>query len=289
MAERTNYSKPYLGQLETGKRAVLPQHVAAYERALGVDLDRIAFAASAPRRVDGASLASLATILSSTRRLEDVVGVGGVLDTVRGVHQLSQVLAREARAALEAPAVRLASEISQYRGWLELAAGDQSRAARCLGTAVELARQADDPDRLAHGLSFTAYSALEAGRVKDAAALIDEALRDGRVHPLIRMYDRYQLARVHAAAGESYAAQRALIVADKAAEEAVAEEPPDAGYWYTDGLWGLYRGRVLWLLGQQNSARQEVQAGLAAMPREHREAGWAAKWVRAVQGGDVPH
>lgn len=38
MAGRANYSKPYLGQLETGARAVRAEHVAAYESALGVSL-----------------------------------------------------------------------------------------------------------------------------------------------------------------------------------------------------------------------------------------------------------
>lgn len=35
MAARTNYSKPYLGQLETGARVVRQEHVTAYEAALG--------------------------------------------------------------------------------------------------------------------------------------------------------------------------------------------------------------------------------------------------------------
>ncbi|MFB9433997.1 helix-turn-helix domain-containing protein [Streptoalloteichus tenebrarius] len=290
MAERTNYSKPYLGQLETGKREVLPHHIAAYEHALGVDIERLAYVAATPRRADSSSLASLATILSSTRRLEDAVGARGVLDTVRGFDRLSRSLAHHARSPLAGSAACLASEISQYRGWLELASGDRAAGERCLNSAITLARNADAPDRLVHGLSFKAYAALEARRVGDAAALTEEALRVRGVHPLIRVYDRYQLARVHAATGETHAAQRALVVADKAAEAAAGEEPPDAGYWYTEGLWGLHRGRVLWLLGQHQGARREVRSGLAAMPQEHRDATWAAKWVKAARGdGEVPH
>ncbi|WP_036498935.1 helix-turn-helix domain-containing protein [Nocardia aobensis] len=41
MAARTNYSKPYLGQLETGARAVRAEHVAAYELALNLPLDHV--------------------------------------------------------------------------------------------------------------------------------------------------------------------------------------------------------------------------------------------------------
>jgi transcriptional regulator with XRE-family HTH domain len=38
MARRTNYSKALLGHLETGKRTILPEHIQAYEDALGVPL-----------------------------------------------------------------------------------------------------------------------------------------------------------------------------------------------------------------------------------------------------------
>jgi len=41
MAARTNYSKPYLGQLETGARAVRSEHIAAYEAALDTSLDHL--------------------------------------------------------------------------------------------------------------------------------------------------------------------------------------------------------------------------------------------------------
>ncbi|WP_280436214.1 helix-turn-helix domain-containing protein [Nocardia carnea] len=41
MAARTHYSKPYLGQLETGARAVHAEHVAAYESALDTRLDHL--------------------------------------------------------------------------------------------------------------------------------------------------------------------------------------------------------------------------------------------------------
>ncbi|QLY32699.1 helix-turn-helix domain-containing protein [Nocardia huaxiensis] len=41
MAVRTNYSKPYLGQLETGARVVRQEHVTAYESALGISLSSL--------------------------------------------------------------------------------------------------------------------------------------------------------------------------------------------------------------------------------------------------------
>ncbi len=287
MAKLTHYSKPYLGQLETGHRPISPEHVKTYEQVLGVDIERLASVAIAPRRVDASSLADVATILSTTRRLEDAAGSAVVLPAVRGFALLAQSLTHEARSTLGSQSASLASEIAQYRGWLEVDTGDIATAKSSLDRAICLAQQANDPDRLVHGLSFKAYAALEDDRHSDAAALTDAALRVSRAHPLMRVYDFYQRARVHAVSGEPFDAQKALVLADRAAEAAADEDPPESGYWYTEGLWGLHRGRVLWLIGSRAEGAREIQQGLAAMPEEHRDAEWATKWVQAALDGDL--
>ncbi|SDD18431.1 Helix-turn-helix domain-containing protein [Actinokineospora iranica] len=284
LAGRTHYSKPLLGMLETGKRAVRPEHVRAYEQALGIDVERLAATAIAPHRVDRGSLADTATILGATRRLEDATSASAVLPAVQGLAQFGVALTLSAGSDLSQQTAALASEINQYRGSLELATGNMTAADKSLNDAISLAAESNSPDRLVHGLSFKAYAALINGRTTDAATLADRSLAVQGVHPLLRVYDLYQRARILAAAKESLAAQHALIVADRAAEAASDEEPPESGYWYTEGLWGLHRGRVLWLTGQQKQGAREVLAGLAAMPDEHREAEWATTWVRTVLG-----
>ncbi|WP_231390507.1 hypothetical protein [Nocardia sp. CNY236] len=155
---------------------------------------------------------------------------------------------------------------------------------------MDLAIESGDPDRLVHGLSFTAYVDLERGDWAESAALSDAALRVPGVHPLIGVYERFQRARVHAVNGEPCEAQRLLVMADKTADSAAAEGAPDAGYWYTPGFFGLQRARVLRTLGRVDRSRDEVEAAVDALPVEHRRSEWAAKWRRAAEGeADVPH
>src|SRR4051812_47733345 len=51
MASRTHYSKPYLSQLESGARTVLPDHVIAYSRCLNVAVAAICGPHQDPLRV----------------------------------------------------------------------------------------------------------------------------------------------------------------------------------------------------------------------------------------------
>lgn len=284
IAERTHYSKPYLGLLETGKRPLSQEHLTAYAQVLGLDLERLASVAKTSLRVDAASLVEMATILSATRRLEDSAGSAAVLPAVQGYAVLSESLMSDAPLVTKHKIVSLASEIKQYQGWLELNCGNPNAAHQSFDRAILLAQESSDPDRLKHGLSFKGYAALDGRRMSEAAAFTDAALQITDTHPLLQVYDFYQRARIHAMAGEPYQAQKFLNTADKAAETAVDETPPDAGYWYTEGLWGLQRGRVLYLLGYQQEGTREIHQGLASMPKEHREAEWATRWVQVALG-----
>lgn len=104
MAARTHYSKPLLGLLETGKRTIKPEHVAAYSRALNVSVatlygrpddplrvahewlvaDTLAHRHTAAGRRVGPSLASeLERRVIELRHLDDVIGGGGLIPLVR--------------------------------------------------------------------------------------------------------------------------------------------------------------------------------------------------------------
>lgn len=288
MARATGYSKSYLGLVETGRKPVQAWHVEAYERVLGVDVDRLAQTAQAPRSVDAQALEDLSSILSATRRLEDLAGAACVLPTVRGLTVLSHTLAKAARGALAEPSLAVASEVSQYRGWLEHTTGSPRGARMSLDQAIRLGMDSAVADRLSQGLSFRAYVDL-AGRAETSAAAdyTDASLRVRGVHPGLHVYNLFQRARVHARAGELRAAQQVLGEADRAAA-ALTEPPPEAGYWYSDGFWGLQRGRILHVMGQLDLARAEMRAAIAAIPAAQQGSQWLARWVRAVDGDGVP-
>ncbi|WP_245717462.1 helix-turn-helix domain-containing protein [Nocardia jejuensis] len=291
IARRTHYSASYLSLLESGKRTVPAAAVAAYEAALGSDLERLTSAAKTPASVDLSALSDVAVMLSATRRIEDRTGTLAVLPAVRGMSAMAETFVDQARSGTAArKAAGIASEIDQYRGWLEHASGANSASNRSLRKAVELATQSGDSDRLVHGLSFTAYVDLARGDRAEAAGLSDAALTVRDVDPLIRVYEHFQRARIHAASAEPRDAQRLLVRADRAMEATEGRKPPEAGYWYTPGFFGLQRARVLRTLGQADRAQDEVRAAVDALPEEHRRSEWAAKWRRAADGHtDVPH
>lgn len=289
MADATGYSKSYLGLVETGVKPVQPWHVEAYERVLGVNIDRLAQTAQAPRSVDAQALEDLSSILSATRRLEDLAGAVCVLPTVRGLTVLSHTLAKAARGPLTEPSLAVASEVSQYRGWLEHTTGSPRGARMSLDQAVKLGADSGDPDRLSQGLSFRGYVDLAAGAagLPAAADYTQASLRVRGVHPGLHVYNLFQQARVHARAGDLQAAQRVLAEADKAAD-LLTEPPPEAGYWYSEPFWALQRGRILHVLGQVDAALSEIREAIEAMPADQRGSEWLARWVRAVDGDGVP-
>ncbi|MGO4617943.1 helix-turn-helix domain-containing protein [Nocardia sp. 2YAB30] len=281
MAERTYYGKTYLSLIETGQRPVPAGVAAAYERVLGADLERLTAVARTPASVDTAALSDVAVMLAATRRIEDVAGAVAVLPAARGMSAMTETFAREARTA-RTEAASLASEVTQYRGWLEHAIGADAAARRSLGTAVSLAKESRDPDRLAHSLGFLGYVTVSAGNYGEVIALSDAALAVRDAHPTIRAYGRMRRAELLASHGETRQAQRALAMADAAAEAADGIEPPASMYWWGAGFGAVQRGGILALLGHTAEAIEEATHGLAAMPNEHRRSEWLASALRRV-------
>ncbi|WP_169541841.1 helix-turn-helix domain-containing protein [Nocardia jiangxiensis] len=283
MAERTFYSRSYLSAIETGQRPVPAGVSAAYERVLGTtDLGRLTVAARSASSVDAGALSEVSAMLAATRRIEDAAGALAVLPAVRGMSAMTEQFAREAQTA-RPDAVVLASEMTQYRGWLEHAVGADTAAQRSLTTAVELAAESGDPDRLVHSLGFAGYVAWSAtGDYGEVIAFSDAALAVRGAHPVLAAYARMRRAELLAARGETREARSALAAADAATEAAHGVEPPEAMYWWTPGFGGVQRGGVLSLLGDTTHAIEEATDGLAEMPVEHRRTEWLASALRRV-------
>ncbi|WP_330233125.1 helix-turn-helix transcriptional regulator [Nocardia sp. NBC_00508] len=279
MAERTYYSPAYLSLIESGKRPVPAGVAAAYERVLGADLDRLTAVARSPASVDAMTLADVAVMLSATRRIEDAAGAVTVLPAVRGMSAMTETFAREARTRTARTEVAaLASEVVQYRAWLEHAIGADSAARATMRTAIDLAEESRDPDRLVHALGFAGYVTVSTGDYGKVIALSDAALAVRDAHPTLVAYGRMRRAELLAARGESREAGRALA----AAEPEAANDPPQSMYWWTPGFAAVQRAGVLALLGHTADAVREATHGVAAMPAEHRGTAWLASALRRV-------
>ncbi|WP_454194316.1 helix-turn-helix domain-containing protein [Nocardia sp. Marseille-Q1738] len=282
MAERTYYSKAYLGLIETGQRPIAAAVVTAYENVLGSNLERLTAAAKSPASVDTNALADVAAMLAATRRIEDATGVVSVLPAVRGMSTMAEAFAREARTTARAQAASLASEIDQYQSWLEHAAGGDAAARRSLGKAVELAKEGRDSDRLTHSLTFGVYLAMARGDHAEGVALSEAARAVPDVHPVFRLYGHIQRGELLAMQGEARSADRELAEADAMATTADGIELPDSLYWYGEGFQAVHRGVVLSLLGRKTEAIREATQGVAAMPVEHRRTEWLSLMLSQV-------
>ncbi|MGW4328492.1 helix-turn-helix domain-containing protein [Nocardia sp. NPDC004573] len=288
MATRTCFTPGYLSLVETGNKPITTAVLDAYRRVLGdptlglagVDPERLAATVTDPAAAGRSSLEDVSVILERTRHLEDSAGAALVAPVIRGIDGVARALAGERVGGASAAA--LASEVARYRGWLEHAVGSPHTANRALEHAVHLAEAAGDRDQLAHSVSFRAYTARHQGDTARAVALTDAAIAVDGAHPILGVYDRYQRAELLAVRREARQAGRALAAADKAAEAAAEVPLPSFGYWYTGGFWGVQRGIVLALLGRQADAVKEAEQGVAAMPAEHRTAGWLASMLRQV-------
>jgi transcriptional regulator with XRE-family HTH domain len=133
MSRRTNYSKPYLSQLETGRRTVGPEHLRAYENALNVSL-------SHERHSVGDTDVQL---LSQAADVVTALGLrhGGmaVAEMARSHWEwtktlLHQQMSDPVRTGLSWQAARLANRL----GWSLSEAGRKTQATTAYTTALDL-------------------------------------------------------------------------------------------------------------------------------------------------------
>lgn len=223
-------SRPLISMLESGKRAgseILWRRIDAALSAHGALVD------DKPEPASRETLRDLGSALTALRYEEDATNPRHVLGTA-GLYARETVrLVREAPAALRTKTCALASEVSQYVGWLHIATGRPYNAD--LDRALALAYEADDADRMSHAVSFRAYGMLRAGHAAAALALTETALRDSRVSPHFAAYDHLQLAAAHVALGATTESRRALATAERRIARLTSDAPP-SGYWYTPGF-----------------------------------------------------
>jgi hypothetical protein len=242
------------------------------------DQERLSKAAVRPARTDRAAVDAVASVLAGLRRLEDETSTAAVLPSVLDQRQLAERLAAGASDGTQAQAVGLASEISQYLGWLAIPLGRWTESRHHLDRAAVLALEVDDPLRLATALSFQAYAALRTGDYRRADALSEASARDARVDAGLRTYLAFQRAEVLARSGDRTGAVRLLVDADRLVEALPpSEELTASGYWSTPAFFLGQRGFVLNALGDTQAARQAARDCLAAMPPEWAASEWAIR------------
>lgn len=171
-----------------GNGLVVPVADGALRPSLYTELEQSAATLERPWRVDSGTLNAIASVLASTRRLEDQTSATAVLPSVRNLVGLIDVYAGEARSQVRDQALTLASELHCYAGWLWLEAPSHPHAAMHFDTAMSLAVEADNADHLSHAASFKGYMALQTGKLGQAISLSTVSARDTRTLTALRAF-----------------------------------------------------------------------------------------------------
>ncbi|SFS66032.1 helix-turn-helix domain-containing protein [Saccharopolyspora flava] len=302
MAQRTHFAKSYLSMVETGKRAVAPDVITAYEQVLGVPLQadfgdplRIAhewLVAESPMVVHrragrqvGVSLAkALEDRVVELRHLDDVVSSRDLLPAAAkelgeaqelvGTASFSEQVGRRLFTAV--------GELAQLAGWIAGDAGRYADAQRTYLEGVGAAEQAGDRVLAAQLLSSLSYQLANVGNPRDAALLARTAVRgaDGAT-PVVRALLLERVAWASVKAGDVHATWHALdAVNDSYGRRGAEGSEPEWVYWLDQGEIDVMAGRCMIELGRPHDAEPLLSHAVAQYPAEHaREVALYLTWL----------
>ncbi|RLP94866.1 XRE family transcriptional regulator [Micromonospora sp. BL4] len=311
LAAAVNYGKSLIHQLEAGQTKptvgiatrlddVLDAHgaLAALVVDAPADIERLAYVAACPRRVDRAAAEALAGLLAGYRRLEDAIGPGPIMEPVRAHLDTVTGLLREARDDLRPRIIDVAGQWAQFAGWLSIARGEERAATAWNARALRWATEAGNTDLIATVLSFQGHQAELRHDLPTMIELSRESRRDETVNTALRAYCAGQEARGLAMAGAASAdvlarLSEALDLSGQAAEEPLSPW----GYWYTPSFFAVQQGSVWRYLGAEDSrandhALELLTAGVAGVSEDAGGAEWHGRnlvhlAVAQAQAGDA--
>ncbi|WP_342800169.1 helix-turn-helix transcriptional regulator [Nocardia sp. No.11] len=257
MAARTNYSKPYLGQLETGARAVRAEHVAAYESALDTSLtalhDRLTVESVSELDDLPTQLSSLllpphgahgrgehpafaATELAAAEQLVTWARGRQWSDGQAPRHAVTAWLAANlprlqqlSAAQRHGRALRIGAELADIAAAMSWDVEDIVAARRYSVAAARLAHAAGDTVLTAAILTESTWQLLDSGSPAEALeiAQLAQYLARRTATPLLRVALAELEAYAHGILGEQAAFQRAIVVAAECRGEAAATASAD--------------------------------------------------------------
>ncbi|HWD04271.1 MAG TPA: helix-turn-helix transcriptional regulator [Amycolatopsis sp.] len=305
MAARTHYSKPLLGLLETGKRTITPDHVAAYSRALGVPVTalygppddplRVAHEwlvsdtpmtrhTAAGRRVGPSLAGELEARVVELRHLDDVIGGGDLAPVVRRELADAEQVVDEASydTATGRRLLTAVGELAQLAGWVASDAGQYAEAQHVYLAGVSAARDAGDRALAGQLLSSLAYQMANVGDPADAALLARSAVAGAHdATPVVRALLLERVAWASARSRDAEGTRRTLDAVDDAyAARTPGVEEPEWVYWLDRNEIDVMAGRCLVELGDPTRAEPLITHAVAAYAPEHiREVALYRTWI----------
>ena len=300
MARQAHFTKSYLSVVETGKRPVTAEVVAAYKHVLGVPLapppadpvraahewllteSPVAEQVRSGRRV-GSSLADeLEHRVVELRHLDDTVSSGELGPVV--ANELCEVQRVVADASFAEPVghrlFAVVAELAQLAGWVASDAGRYRQAEFYYLSGVEAANEARDAVLGAQLLSSLSYQMANVGSPQDAALVARTAtVGAAGATPMVRTLFLERVAWASAKAGQHDLTRRTLDQVDETYELRGPPEP-EWVYWLDREEIDVMAGRCLIGLGRPTEAEPLLSSAIANYPPEHaRETALYLSWL----------
>ncbi|GAA3953836.1 hypothetical protein GCM10023085_40460 [Actinomadura viridis] len=225
---------------------------------------------------------TLAATLAAQRRADDLVGSQAVLPAA--CDHLAHILRllQEARGDYTRRLAAVASEASQFAGWLHTATGAHDQAGSLYDQALRLGVQAGDHNLAATALSMRGHLAWTSGDYTEMAEL-SQAAAEMATAAGTRTVATQQRGRALALLGERQDALRAIGEAEEVLAKGTGRDDPDGLYFYGTELLAMQLGLILAYLARSPAeylaAAEAIAGGIAAFPPALRDSEWVA-WYR---------
>jgi hypothetical protein len=225
-------------------------------------------ASLAGRRVDHALVDDFDLIAEARRRMDDAIGGGHLLASVR--EDLRLVLALLNNAAYTEEIGRrlhaVAAELGRLAGWLAYDTNQHAAAQRYWLAALRSAHLSGDRAIGANILGFMSVQAARVGNPRDAFALAEAALdTEKALTPAVAASLYSRLAVGAGGMGEELTARRAQDRSfELLARSTPADEPPWI-YWYTEGVTRHLAGKSLLFLARPADAEPYLRRAVAIL------------------------
>jgi tetratricopeptide (TPR) repeat protein len=243
------------------------------------DEERLILVESKPARLDAKMVEMLSATLAGQRRIEDLIGSQMVIGPAISNLELILRLLKETRGPLTDQLAVIASEASQFAGWLYTAIGAHDTASPLFDQALRLGLQANDNNLAATALSMRGHLAWVIGDIQTMADLSEAAAKLATA-PATRTVAIQQGGRALALLGDRQGALRAIGRAEETLISAENREGPDSLYFYDAEFLNMQRGMILAYLAnspvEHSAAANVITAGYGALPATVRESEWVA-------------
>jgi tetratricopeptide (TPR) repeat protein len=217
-------------------------------------------------RVTDALLNDFGQVTNGLRRMDDKMGGGKLLPTVREQLRLVVELLKNG-SYTEAVGKRLhaqAAELGRLAGWVIYDGGDEALAQRYLMAALRNAHVSGDHAIGANILAFMSIPAAHSSNPRDAVDLVRSALRYEReLTPAVAGMLHVRLAKGAAAVGDAYTAKRSLDSAAELLRRSSPDEEPDWIYWFDQAQFNAIAGQTALRLKRFTEAETHLRGAVA--------------------------